>query len=287
MRNITFLGLGAMGSRMATNLIGAGYQLTVWNRSPEAAAPLVALGARQCLTPAEAARDADVVIAMVRDNAASREVWLTAETGALAGMPAGTIAIESSTLTAAWVRELAGEMAHHGMRFLEAPVSGSRPQAQGASLVWFVGGDEQLQLAVHPLLMAMGAAIHYTGDHGSAALTKLATNTLMGVQVTALAEIIGLLTREGADVARVLNAVSGTSCWSPLASGASGSMLNESFSPQFPAELIEKDFGYFLEGDNPTQPAPVLTAARGVFRQAMDEGIGNDNMTGVVRLFTR
>lgn len=287
MQKIAFLGLGAMGSRMAENLITAGYPVTVWNRTPAAARPLVAMGARQASTPREAATGADIVITMVRDNDASREVWLNASSGAMAGLAPGAIAIESSTLTAGWIRQLAGEMARHGHRFLEAPVSGSRPQAQGATLVWFVGGKEHDQQAVAPVLSKMGSAIYYTGDHGSAALTKLATNTLMGVQVAALAEIIGLLTREGADVARVLAAVSGTSSWSPLAGGASASMLSQGFAPQFPAALIEKDFGYFLEGENQAQPAPVLKAARSVFRQAMDNGIGEDNMTGVVRLFTR
>lgn len=94
--------------------------------------------------------------------------------------------------------------------------------------------------------MKMGAAIFHTGGHGSATLTKLATNALMGVQVAAHDEIIGVLTREGADVARVLSAVAGTSSWSTLAGGMSTMMLGNNFAPQFPAELIEKDFNYIL-----------------------------------------
>ena len=284
MNTVSFLGMGAMGSRMAANLLKSGYTVTVWNRTPAAAEPLVAAGARLAATPREAAQSSDIVISMVRDNEASREVWLDEQNGALAGMRKDSVAIESSTLTAEWIKTLAGKMAARNIAFLEAPVSGSRPQAQMATLVWFIGGDSRLVSTLKPLFEAMGSAVYHTGSHGSAALTKLATNTLMGVQVTAIAEIIGLLERENMDAAHILKAVAGTACWSPLAGGASASMLMGQFSPQFPAALIEKDFGYFL----PEQAdAPTLKAARSVFRQAMDNGIGGDNMTGVVRLFTR
>lgn len=275
-----------MGSRMAINLLKAGYEVTVWNRTPEAAQAVLAEGAHWASTPRQAAQHSDVVISMVRDDAVSRIVWLDSETGALSGMGPQAIAIESSTLTPAWIKTLAAEMASKGTAFLEAPVSGSRPQAAAATLVYFVGGDEAVLACVRDIISTMGAAIYHTGNHGSAALTKLATNTLMGVQVTALAEIIGLLEHEGADIARTLNAVSGTACWSPFASGASASMVNQAFAPQFPASLIEKDFSYFLKSAPTPNAAPTLQAARDVFRRGMENGIGEENMTGVVRLFT-
>ncbi|ERK16305.1 2-hydroxy-3-oxopropionate reductase [Pantoea sp. AS-PWVM4] len=285
MANITVIGLGAMGSRMASNLLKAGHVLTVWNRTPAAVKELASAGAIIGKTPREAVASADVVLSMVRDDDASHEVWLDAEHGALAGMQPHSIAIESSTLTPGWIKTLAAEMAAHTRHFVEAPVSGSRPQAEAGTLVWFAGGEQDVIKKIQPVLLQMGSVVYHTGAHGSAALTKLATNALMGVQVTAIAEIIGILNQEGADVARVLNAVSGTSCWSPLAGGISGLMMSENYTPQFPSELIEKDFGYILQSTASGQDAPTLNGARAVFQRAIDAGQGADNMSGVVRLF--
>ncbi len=285
MTKISVLGLGAMGSRMAANLLKAGHTVTIWNRTPAAADALVAAGATQAATPQEAAASADFVIAMVRDDEASRDVWLAAGTGALFGMTPGSIAIESSTLTPTWIRELGGAFAQRGQSFLEAPVAGSRPQAEAGQLVYLVGGDEEVLKAAEPVLRAMGSAVNHVGPLGSGATVKLATNALLGVQVTALAELIGLLGRTGVDVRRAIDVIAGTAAWSPAATNLSNTMLAENFAPQFPVELIEKDFGYAIGLAGSVDAAPTLAAARDVFRLAMESGFGADNMTGVVRLF--
>jgi 3-hydroxyisobutyrate dehydrogenase len=163
MAKISVLGLGAMGSRMAANLIKAGYQVTVWNRNPSAVQALVAAGALAAPTPKEAARDADFVIAMVRDNEASRQVWLDSDTGALAGMSSHAIAIESSTLTAQWIRELAARLDERAVSLLDAPVVGSTPQAEAAQLIYFVGGDAGTLARSEDVLKAMGSSIHHVG----------------------------------------------------------------------------------------------------------------------------
>jgi 3-hydroxyisobutyrate dehydrogenase len=106
MVDVAVLGLGAMGSRMASNLLKAGHRVVVWNRTPGAAKALVEVGARQAQSPKEAAAGAAFVIAMLRDDEASRQVWLDPESGALAGMERGSVAIESSTLSPRWIREL-------------------------------------------------------------------------------------------------------------------------------------------------------------------------------------
>src|ERR1700761_2206888 len=286
-KNIALLGLGAMGTRMAANLLKADHALTVWNRTPEAAAALVRLGAKQASTPRQAATGADFVFAMLRDDKASREVWLSPDHGALESMKEGAIAIESSTLTPGWIRELGLAVAARGGALLEAPVVGSRPQAEAGQLVYFIGGDEAVLKEARPLLLAMGSAITHVGPLGSGALVKLSTNALLGVQVTALAELIGLLKRSGADPAGALKAIAGTAAWSPAATNPSGSMLAGSFSPQFPIELIEKDFGYTVDAASSPEAAPTIFAARGVFQKAIAHGLGGQNMTGVVQLFTK
>ncbi len=284
MSNIAVLGMGAMGSRMASNLLKASHSVTVWNRTPEAATGLVAAGARQAATPKAAATNADFIISMVRDNEASREVWLSHD-GALAGMKEGAIAIESSTLTPGWTRELGNAIAQRGFKFLEAPVSGSRPQAEAAKLVYFIGGDEAAFKEAEPILKAMGESIHFVGQLGSGALVKLATNALLGVQVTAIAELIGMLRNAGVDVAGAIKAISGTAAWSPAANNVSGSMLAGKFEPQFPVELIEKDFGYVIEAAGSLAAVPTIAAARGVFQRANENGLGNKNMTSVILEF--
>jgi 3-hydroxyisobutyrate dehydrogenase len=284
-KNISLLGLGAMGARMAANLLKADHALTVWNRNPKAAAPLVRLGAKQASTPRQAAAGADFVFAMLRDDEASRDVWLSPHHGALEGLKEGAVAIESSTLTPGWIRELGSAVADRGGNLLEAPVAGSRPQAEAAQLVYFIGGHSEILEQVRPLLMAMGSTISHVGPLGSGALVKLSTNALLGVQVTVLAELIGLLKRSGVDASSAMKAIGGTAAWSPAANNLSGSMLAGNFSPQFPIELIEKDFGYAVDAAGSPEAAPTIAAARSVFQMAIAKGFGSENMTGVAQLF--
>ena len=283
---ISVLGLGAMGSRMAANLLKGGHTVTVWNRTPAAATALVEAGARLATTPKDATSDADFAVSMVRDDEASRALWLTPETGALAGMRPATVAIESSTLTPRWTRELGATVVQHGVEFLEAPVAGSRPQAEAAQLIYLVGGDAATLRRAEPVLKLMGSSIHHTGTVGSGALAKLAANVLMGVQLTSLAEILGMIAHAGIDPNPIVKALSGTPAWSPAATNLVAAMLSRDFAPRFPIELIEKDFGYALDTASSPDAAPTIAAARSVFRSAIEHGFSADNMTSVVRLFT-
>jgi 3-hydroxyisobutyrate dehydrogenase len=285
MSHIAFLGLGAMGSRMAANLLKAGHQVTVWNRSAAACAPLVTAGAQAAETPSAAASQADFVIAMVRDDQASRSVWLDA--GVLAAMKPGAVAIESSTLSVDWIRTLASAASAQGISLIEAPVSGSRPAAEAGQLVYLVGGESQALAQAHGILQSMGSAIHHVGPIGSGALVKLATNALLGIQVSALAELIGLLQRNGTDVDLALKAIAGTPVWAPVANYLASSMRQGDFRPQFPVALIEKDFGYALAAAGSASLAPMLAAAKGVFQAGIEQGLGDKNMTAVVDLYQK
>lgn len=284
MSQITVLGLGAMGSRMAANLLAAGHHVTVWNRTPAAAETLVSQGAVQALTPREAAKGADFVISMLRDDVASRQVWLDAETGAILGMAAGAVAIESSTLTPDWVKELGMRLEVKNISLLEAPVSGSRPQAEAGQLVYLVGGDDAVLERARPLLDVMGSAIQHVGKLGHGALVKLTTNALLGIQISALAEIINLLKHNDVDPTLALGAMSKTPVWSPVATVMSNSMLTGNFAPMFTVDLIEKDFGYALQAASSLSAAPTTAAVRDVFRQAIAQGFSQENVTSVVKL---
>lgn len=286
MSNIAFLGLGAMGSRMAANLLKAGHQVTVWNRSPQAAEALLKAGAKIAASPAVAALSADFVISMVRDDEASRRVWLDAEHGALAAMKIDAVAIESSTLSADWIQQLSESAQKQGIALLEAPVSGSRPAAEAGQLVYLVGGEAGVLSKAQDILKAMGSAIHHVGPVGAGTLVKLATNSLLGIQVTALAELIGLLQRGGSNVDVALKAIAGTPVWAPVSNYLVSTMRQGDFRPQFPVELIEKDFGYAVAAAGSEASAPMLAAARSVFQRGIKHGLGGDNMTAVVRLYS-
>jgi 3-hydroxyisobutyrate dehydrogenase len=286
-QKITMLGLGAMGSRMAINLLKAGYAVTVWNREKKAAEALSAKGGIVAATPKLAVKDADIVISMVADNDASRLIWLDAETGAIGGIKKDAIAIESSTLTVGYIKELAAEMNSRGIAFLDAPVVGSRPQVEMGNLIYLVGGQaEILQQAENILLSAGGGKIHHVGGVGKGMAMKLAVNALFGIQVAALAEILGMLAKNGLDLEKAMQCLDELPVISPAAKNVANLMLQGNHAPMFPINLVEKDFRYILEtAENVDAPTPVSTAIRQIYADARSLGYGGDNITGVARLF--
>ncbi len=286
MHRIAILGLGAMGVRMAANLTKAGHDLVVWNRSPGPVAKLRASGARVAATPRTAAEEADFVISMVRDDAASRAVWLDDASGALGGLHPDALAIECSTVTPAWVAELASAIQGRSSALLDAPVVGSRPQAEAGQLIFLVGGDGEAVAQALPLMEAMGGAIHHAGPSGSGAAVKLAVNALLSVQASAVAELLAFLTRSGLDPARSMGILAGMPVVSPAAAGLAKMMVARSFAPMFPMALVEKDLGYALAGaDRVGADLPTTRAVRDVFARALACGYGGDNISGVVQVF--
>jgi 3-hydroxyisobutyrate dehydrogenase len=285
MSRITFLGLGAMGRRMAARLLAAGHPVTVWNRTPGPAAELHALGAQVAASPRAAAAEAEFVIAMVYDDEASRQVWLDPQHGAAAGTPPGAIAIESSTLTPGWVRELGAALATNGVSLLDAPVAGTRPQAEAGQLIYMVGGDAHAVDAGTPVLRAMGAAVHAVGGPGCGAWLKLAVNALLGAQTVAMAEQLAMLKRAGLDLPVALAALRGMPVTSASAAGAAALMLAGNFAPQAPVALIFKDLDCALRAAQGLGLDLALTnAVAQRFRAAEQRGLGAENLVAVAKL---
>lgn len=287
MSKAAFIGLGAMGSRMAANLLKAGHEVTVYDLAPEPVKKLADSGAKTAPTARKAAEGNDFVLTMVRDDEVSRKVWLDAKSGALAGMKPGAVAIECSTVSPAWIRELGDAIGKTGIAFLEAPISGSTPQARNAQLVFLVGGEADTLQRVEPLLRSMGTGVQHAGPVGAGALAKLITNTLMGVQLAAIAEMIGMLKRYGIDPKPVLGAVAATPLWSPHLTSDTESMLSGDFESRFPVKLLVKDLGYTVSTAGGEALAPTLSAVRDVFQQAMTQQLGDLNVTAVVKLFAK
>jgi 3-hydroxyisobutyrate dehydrogenase len=286
MMKITFLGLGAMGSRMAMSLLAAGHAVAVWNRSPRRAAPLVEAGATVHDTPRAAVAGAHVVCAMLTDDDASRDVWLNEETGALAGMSPDTLAVEHSTLTPNWVKTLGARAASRGVRFVDAPVTGSRPQAEARQLLFLVGGEEGSVAELRPLLSVMGAAVHHVGPVGAGASMKLAVNALFGIQIAAMAEVLSLLEKSGLEAGKALETLGAMPVMSPAAKGAGTLIAARKFDPLFPITLVEKDFRYIAEAGRAVgSRTPTADAAHALYLEAIAAGHGGDNIHGVAKLF--
>lgn len=283
MSRITVLGLGAMGSRMAARLVDAGHEVTVWNRSPGAAADLEARGARVADTPRAAATGAEAIVAMLRDDAASEQVWSDPEVGALAGTARGALAIESSTLTPDRVRAWARSVRAVGGRPIEAPVSGSRPQAAAGTLVHLLGGEADDIAAALPILRPMGQAFHAVGPIGSATVVKLVTNSLLAVQVGAWAELLPLMQRTGLDLDAALSALSTVSSWAPVAGHLTMLMRKGDHAPQFPIELLRKDMDY-AAGIGTPGDLPLVEHLRARLDAAIAAGLGSKNMSALIEL---
>jgi 3-hydroxyisobutyrate dehydrogenase len=285
--NVTIIGLGLMGGGMARCALAAGFPVTVYNRSSAKSAPLASEGARIAGSPREAAQDADVIITMLADDAAARSMWL-GENGALAGAKRGAIAIESSTVTPGWIRELADAAAGAGLGFLDAPVTGSRTQAASGELNFLVGGDAATLERVRHVLAAMSRSIVPLGPVGSGALIKLVNNFVCGVQVAALAEAVAMIERGGIDRASALAVLTNGAPGGPLVKAVAGRMTAGDYTPNFYLRLMAKDLNYALEAAA-EQSLDLLTAraALAAFERGIAGGHGDKDIAAVVEPLRR
>jgi 3-hydroxyisobutyrate dehydrogenase len=280
MTKVAFLGLGAMGSRMAKNILATGFDLAVWNRSEAAAKTLEAQGAISAKSPKEAAEGADVVVAMLTDDKASESVW----TSALTGMKKGAVAVEMSTLTPAWVAELAQRAEAAGVKLLDAPVSGSRPQAEAKALVIMTGGDAAAYEAAKPVLAAMGAP-HHVGPTGTGAVYKLAVNALLGIQIAAWAELIAFFEQNGVNPADAVALIATMPVSSASGGGMAKLMIANDHAPRFTNALLAKDFRYLQQTAATTSgKTPVSDVAAAIFASGAEKW-GEENVTAVVKLY--
>ncbi len=281
---VAFVGLGAMGARMAGWLLQAGTKLVVYNRSPAPAVALQAKGAVVADSPQQAARDADVLISMVTDDDVARSLLLDEKHGALGALKPGAILVESSTVTPRFIAELDRAAADQGVHLLDAPVAGSRPQAEAGQLIYLVGGPDDILDAVRPLLLHMGGAIHHAGPSGAGAKIKLVVNGLFAAQVAALAESLAFARTVGLDPTTTMDILGALPTTSAGVKGAGGLMLAEKDAPLFPIALVEKDLRYFV-GDRSEAQAPIATSTWNVFQRAAEAGHVDDNLTAVRKLY--
>jgi 3-hydroxyisobutyrate dehydrogenase len=271
-----------MGSGMARRLIGAGFPVTVFNRNPEKSAAFEDSGARIARSAREAAGGAEVVHSMLADDNAARATWL-GETGALAGAEKGTVLIESSTVSVAWIKELGAAADSVGCTLLDAPVTGTKPHAANGELSFIVGGPEAALKVATPMLQVMGKSITHLGPLGSGALMKLINNFVCAVQAASLAEALAWIERAGLDREKALPIMSNGAPGSPLFKTLAARMTAEDFTPNFALRLLAKDVSYAMnEAAGASINLVTAPAALELLNRAIAAGFGDVDMSAVV-----
>jgi 3-hydroxyisobutyrate dehydrogenase len=271
-----------MGGGMAGNLLKAGFSLTVYNRTAAKAKALVEKGAQPASTPAEAVKGASIIIGMLADDTASREVWV-GRNGVLEGVRPGSILIESSTVSPAWIAELAQLASAHRAELLDAPVTGSRTQAAAGQLTFLVGGSDRALEAATPVLKAMSKEIIHLGPVGSGAKMKLINNFICGVQVASLAEGLTWIERSGLDRDKALSILKHGAPGSPLLAAIGERMTSHNYAVNFLLRLMTKDLAYSeSEALGCGVHLKTSEAARSLFESAIAKGFGDADMASVI-----
>jgi len=281
--NVTILGLGIMGAGMAGRLLSAKFPLTVYNRNREKCAPFAAIGAFTAATPCAAASKAEIIISMVSNDAASRDVWL-GENGALAGATPNSILIESSTLSGGWISELAAKAAERGCRFLDAPVTGTKPHAASGELTFLVGGSAEAVDAARPVFSVLGREVIHLGPVGSGALMKLINNFICGVQAASFAEGLSMIDAGGLDRTKAVSILTGGAPGSGIVKRVADRVAANDYAPNFALRWMAKDLSYAIaEGSGKKVSLQTAAAALSVFQQAIAGGHGDEDFSAVTK----
>jgi 3-hydroxyisobutyrate dehydrogenase-like beta-hydroxyacid dehydrogenase len=282
-KTISYLGLGAMGSGMASNLLKAGYELTVWNRTAEKCKPFARKGARVANTPADAVRDVNLVIYCLSNENAVEEVVFGAQ-GILSGIRAGQIAIDMSTVLPATSLREQGAYAKHGVDFLDAPVFGSKQESADAKLWIMAAGNKAPFEKVKPVLEHLGQTVHYFGKNGNAAVMKLVGNLIVALEMEALAEGLVLAQKAGLDLNTVMEVVKVADFRSPLLVSNGQNILKRNFSPSFALKLMLKDAGLIEKFSQSLEsPIPALRVVQKNLGSAVALGFGEENASAIIR----
>lgn len=282
---VAFLGLGAMGSGMATRLIAAGHSLSVYNRSAARTQPFAKLGARIEDSPRAAAQNADIIIGMTSDDESSRAIWL-GEQGVLAAENApDALAIECSTLSHDWVLELAQRVRNRGFRYVDSPVTGLPDAAAAGTLTLLVGASLADIDAARPIFTSLATRVLHFGAVGQGTVYKLMINLMGAVQIASAAEGIVLAERAGLDLKLVADAVASGQAASPQVVRNVRRFVagDHSASVNFTPALRLKDVEYALRlARKLGVPGEFGAVAAAIYRRLCDHGFGADNESRII-----
>lgn len=285
MKRIGFVGLGIMGKPMVRNLLKAGFSVTVYDIVADAIKALVAEGATGASSAKEVATDQDVVITMVPSGPIVRSL-LNGDDGILAGVKAGTVIVDMSSVTPVESKEFAELAAAKGCAFLDAPVSGGEPGAVAGTLAIMVGGEKAVLDSVRDVFEAMGSSITLVGPTGSGSVTKLANQVIVNLNIAAVAEALILSTKAGADPKKVYEAIRGGLAGSTVLDAKAPMMFRRNFKPGGPIKINLKDITNVMDTAKKLDLPLVMT---GVLEQIMHSlkatGHLMDDHSGIVQFY--
>jgi len=281
-QKIAFLGLGIMGQPMARNLIKAGYDVTVYNRTPDKTKPLAEAGASVAASPADAARDAEIIWSIVSDTAAMEEVVL-GSAGILSSIREGAVFIDSSTISPTVSRKFACHLAGKGAKMLDAPVTGSKHGAEKGELTFMIGGDRDVYERMLPVLDVQGKKHIYCGAHGSGLSAKLAQNAIQATMVEVFCEGFVLATKAGVLPETMLEIIQSSMARASLTDFKAPFIFRGDFTPYFPLKLMHKDLELAMEAAYAQNvPMPTTAAVKETYGAAKAQGKGNLDYASVV-----
>jgi 3-hydroxyisobutyrate dehydrogenase-like beta-hydroxyacid dehydrogenase len=286
-KRIGFAGLGLMGIRMARQFVEKGFPLTVWNRTPEKAAPLAKAGAKVAKTPRELADQSDVVVACVADPAAVERL-VFAEDGILGAARPGFRYLETSTISPELARRTAEALRAKGADMLEAPVTGSKNGADKGTLLLMTGGSRAVHDELMPVMMAMGSKAIYCGEMGQGSVVKLIGNTLISFMLEGLCEGVVVAQRAGVSIDTLLEVVMASGYASPYYTFKGAAIAKRDFEQHFSIDLLVKDQTLMLaEAARQKVAMPGLAAIREVCQAARNQGFGQEDIGAVVKAVER
>ena len=270
--NIGFIGLGIMGKPMAKNLVKAGYDVYVYNRSCAAVDELAAAGANACASIAEVCAHSEIIITMLPNGPDVKAVALNAGGIADHARP-GTLLVDMSSIAPETTREIHAALKEKGVHMIDAPVSGGEPKAIDGSLAIMVGGREEDYVRARPLFEVMGSSATLVGDIGSGNTCKLANQVIVALNIAALAEGLMLARKAGADPQRVFEAIRGGLAGSTVMNAKAPMMIAGEFKPGFRIDLHIKDLHNALDtGEASGSPLPLCAQAMQIFQNLKADG---------------
>jgi 3-hydroxyisobutyrate dehydrogenase-like beta-hydroxyacid dehydrogenase len=286
MTDVALLGLGIMGSRMGANLRTAGFDVVAWTRTPgKAEAWAQEHDATAAATPAEAAAGADTVISMVVDGDQVASVLL-GDDGAARGARPGTLFADMSTIAPADAERIGRELEALGMRFVDAPVTGSSPAAEAGTLTIMAGGSPQDVADARPLFEAMGKLIVHVGPRGKGQAVKLVNNAVAAANAATVAQALLVADAEGVDLDALVEVMQAGSGGSAMLGLKAGPMREHDFTTLFKVEHMLKDVRLCLEAAQAAgAPFPAAAAARDALVATMARGKGDDDFAAILEAF--
>jgi 3-hydroxyisobutyrate dehydrogenase-like beta-hydroxyacid dehydrogenase len=282
---IAFLGLGIMGSRMAANLVRAGFELTVFNRTAAKAQAFAAEhGGRAAVTPAEAAAEADFVITMVVD-AAQVESLLLGQNGVATAAAPGTLLIDCSTIGSAATRRLGQQLAQRDLTLIDAPVTGSSPKAQDGTLTFMVGSADEEFARIKPLLEAMGEVIVHAGPLGHGQMVKVINNAVAAANASVLGQALLVAAKAGVDLDALVKVMGSGSGGSAMLNLKAGPMREHDYSTLFKLEHMLKDVRLCLEeGQALGVPFPAAAEVGEILTAGVGRGLADADFAALIEV---